>query len=53
MDIREELSIYRQVIQFLDESTEAYLYLYDLVNGKIYFTDYLKYSTADLNIWMS
>ena len=39
MDIREELSIYRQVIQFLDESTEAYLYLYDLVNGKIYFTD--------------
>lgn len=39
MNLEEELKIYRQTIQFLDESTDDYLYIYDFVNDRIYFTD--------------
>lgn len=39
MNLEEERRIYIQTIQFLDKSTDDYLYLYDIVNGKIYFTD--------------
>lgn len=37
--LEEERKIYMRTIQFLDESTDDYLYLYDLVNRKLYFTD--------------
>lgn len=45
MSMMAEIQIYMKAIQFLDETTEDYLYLYDLMNGKIYFTDkiYEKY----------
>ena len=39
MNLEEERKIYIQTIQFLDKSTDDYLYLYDFVNGKLYFTD--------------
>lgn len=39
MNLEEERKIYIQTIQFLDKSTDDYLYLYDLANGKLYFTD--------------
>ena len=34
----EELKIYMQTIRFLDESTDDYLYIYDFVNDRLYFT---------------
>lgn len=37
--IREELKPHLQTIQFMNESTEDYLYLYDLLTDRIYFTD--------------
>lgn len=39
MNLNEELEIYMQTIRFLDDSTDDYLYLYDFVNDKLYFTD--------------
>lgn len=42
MSLDEELKIYMQAIHFLDESTDEYLYFYDLVNDKIYFTDKIR-----------
>ena len=44
--LEEERKIYMRTIQFLDESTDDYLYLYDLINKKLYFTDKIceKYS---------
>ncbi len=39
MNLEEERKIYIQTIQFLDKSTDDYLYLYDFVNGRLYFTD--------------
>ena len=38
MDSKER-KIYMQMIHFFDESTDDYLYVYDLVEDKIYFTD--------------
>ena len=37
--IRKELKPHLQTIQFMNESTEDYLYLYDLLTDRIYFTD--------------
>lgn len=37
--MNQELKIAMQTIRFLDESTNDYLYLYDLINERIYFTD--------------
>lgn len=42
MNLGEELKNYMQTIRFLDESTEDYLYLYNLVDNKIYFTDKIR-----------
>ena len=39
MKLEEERKIYMQTIQFLDASTEDYLYLYDFANDKLYSTD--------------
>ena len=39
MDINEEMKIYMQTIGFLDESTNDYLYIYDMISDRIYFTD--------------
>lgn len=39
MTENEELKQYIRMVQFLDENTEGYLYLYDMLQGKIYFTD--------------
>ena len=37
--MNEELNIYMRTIHFLDESTDDYLYIYDFVNDRLYFTD--------------
>lgn len=42
MKLDEELKIYMQTICFLDESTDDYLYLYDLINNRLYFTDKIR-----------
>ncbi len=39
MDLSEEQKMYLQTIQFLDESTDGYLYLCDWLHGRSYFTD--------------
>ena len=39
MNLDKELKIYLQMIRFLDESTDDYLYLYDFAGEKIYFTE--------------
>lgn len=39
MNLDKELKIYLQMIRFLDESTDDYLYLYDFTGEKIYFTE--------------
>lgn len=39
MEIQKEVKIYMQMIRLLDESTNDYLYVYDLENEQIYFTD--------------
>ena len=46
MNINEEIKIYMQTIRFLDESTNDYLYVYDMTRDRMYFTDKIceKYS---------
>ena len=39
MNLDKELKIYLQMIRFLDESTDDYLYLSDFAGEKIYFTE--------------
>lgn len=38
----EKLRIYMKAIRFLDDSTDDYLYIYDLVNNQIFFTDKIR-----------
>lgn len=38
MSIRETVKIYIQTMQVLDETTEDYLYIYDMINKRAYFT---------------
>lgn len=42
MNLNENLKIYMQTIRLMDESTDDYLYLYDLVNDRLYFTDKIR-----------
>ena len=37
--LEEERKLYIKTMEFLSESTDDYLYLYDLICDKIYFTD--------------
>lgn len=62
MDINEEMKIYMQTIGFLDESTNDYLYIYDMISDRIYFTDKIcekyplpaaKDQGIPLNVWGS
>ena len=39
ISLDKELKIYMQTIRFLDDSTDDYFYLYDLINDRIYFTE--------------
>lgn len=39
MSENEELKKYIWMVKFLDENTQGYLYLYDMIQGKLYFTD--------------
>lgn len=60
MSIRETINIYIQTMQVLDETTEDYLYIYDIINKRAYFTGKIcrKYGLPDrgtegfpLNVW--
>lgn len=60
MSIRETINIYIQTVQVLDETTEDYLYIYDIINKRAYFTGKIcrKYGLPDrgtegfpLNVW--
>ena len=42
MNLDEELKIYMQTVQCLDESTDDYLYVYDLANDQLYFADKIR-----------
>ena len=37
ISLDKELKIYMQTIRFLDDSTDDYFYLYDLINDRIYY----------------
>ena len=39
MNLKDKIKIYRQTIQTLDESTDDYLYVLDLQNRRVFFTD--------------
>ena len=62
MNVRETINIYIQTMQVLDETTEDYLYIYDIINKQAYFTGKIcrKYGLPDkgtegfpLSIWES
>ena len=42
MNLDEELKIYMQTVQCLDESMDDYLYVYDLANDQLYFADKIR-----------